>query len=149
LIKPIHTLESLRGESFLDKETRGIIEQSFDFVLEQDILEVVNWILEEFSIKSPQDLALGYVLGSLMRYSYEIVREEKRWKMIKKESEKRLVKKIGKKSTKEFMERLEKKEENVRPIRVSLTEKETNQLRSMLKQRIPYYKRRIYRELNR
>jgi hypothetical protein len=126
----------------LNIKTRGIIEKSFDASLEQDILEVVDWIFKETSVKSREDLILGYVLGSCMRYASDTLEEEKRYKRIDKEVEKIL----GKKRVLELQ--LKRKAEEVKPIRVSLTQKEKNQLRDMLIQRIPSYRRKIYRELN-
>jgi len=126
----------------LDIKTRGVIEKSLDSVLEQDILEIVNWISKETSVKSDEDLILGYVLGSCMRYASDTLEEEKRYKRIDKEVEKIL----GKKRVLELQ--LKRKAEEVKPIRVSLTQKEKNQLRDMLIQRISSYRRKIYRELN-
>jgi len=136
------------GESNLDIKTRGVIEKSLDSVLEQDILKVVNWISKETSVKSREDLILGYVLGSCMRYASDIVEEEKRWKVARKDSEQRLERKLGKKQAKEFWKEYEERGKDVKPIRVSLTTREKNQLRDMLIQRIPSYRRKIYRELN-
>ena len=126
----------------MDIKTRGVIEKSLDSVLEQDILEIVNWISKETSVKSDEDLILGYVLGSCMRYASDTLEEEKRYKRIDKEVEKIL----GKKRVLELQ--LKRKAEEVKPIRVSLTQKEKNQLRDMLIQRISSYRRKIYRELN-
>lgn len=128
--------------------TRGIIERSLDAFIEQDILDVVSWIFGESSVKSPEDLILGYVLGSYMRYASDIVEEEKRWKVARKDSEQRLERKLGKKQAKAFWKELEERKEDVKPIRVTLTTREKNELRDMLIQRIPSYRRKIYRELN-
>jgi len=132
----------------LDIVIRGIIEESLDNVLVQDILKVVNWIFGETSVKSREDLILGYILGSCMRYASDLVEQDKRWKTARKDSEQRLETKLGKKKAKEFWKELEEKGKDVKPIIVSLTTREKNQLREMLIQRIPSYRRKIYRELN-
>jgi len=129
----------------LDRETRGTIEEALDSVLEQDILEIVGWILEEFAIESPQDLALGYLLGSLMRYGHSVVRMEK----LTKRQKKRLEKELGKERARDLQKGWEEKAEEVKPIKVTLTEKEANQIRNMLRKSIPDYQRKIFRELHR
>jgi hypothetical protein len=132
----------------LDTQIRGIIERSFDAFLEQDILEIVSWIFPEAPVKSREDLILGYVLGSYMRYASDLVEDGKRSKMARKISNQELERKIGKRQAKEFWKKMEERRTDVRPIRVNLTTREKNQLRDMLIQRIPSYRRKIYRELN-
>jgi hypothetical protein len=136
----------------LDIVTRGIIERSLDAFLEQDILEVVNWIFREAPVKSREDLILGYVLGSYMRYASDLVEQEKRWKIGRKQSEQRFERQFGKEKGKEEFEKfwkgLTEAEKDVKPIIVNLATREKGQLRDMLIQRIPSYRRKIYRELN-
>ena len=129
----------------MNKETRGYIEEALDKVLEQDVLNRMQWVLDEYQIESVQEFALGYMLGSLMSTAYEIVRRNKLFEM----TDKRLDKEIGRKRRKEIRKQFEEKEEKVKPIRVSLSEKEENQIRDMLRRRISDYRQKIYRELNR
>lgn len=127
----------------MDRKTRGIIEEAFDEVLEQDILEVVNWVFRETTVGSQEDLILGYILGSQMRYAVTQVLIGKVYKSAKKQWEKE----YGKERAEEIMKWMETSK--VKHTRTDLTEKETKQLRNMLIQRLPSYRKKIYRELHR
>lgn len=62
----------------MDKKTRGLIERNLDYIIKKtDITEGMLWLLDDFLPKSPEDLALGYVLGSLKRYAREVIRMNK------------------------------------------------------------------------
>lgn len=130
----------------MDRKTRGIIEETLDYVYEeQDFLETINWILEvDSEVKSPEDLALGYFLGSLMRCADNTIRREKLWRAQKRGMEKRL----GKEEAKEYLREVEERTKDIKPLRVSVTRREKNQIRDMLRRRIPS-REKIYRELYR
>ena len=131
----------------MNKETRGTIENSLDETIQQlDINDITGWIVEECSLTSVRDLALGYVLGSLARYAYTLVLSEK-WR---KQSRKGLEKEVER----EVVDRIDKSLENAVkdmkiPRAVNLTEKDYTEIRGMLKRRIIDITDIINRELNR
>lgn len=58
----------------MDRETRGLIENQVDEMIRTlDINDITSWIVEEHLITSDKDLALGYVLGSLVRYAHTVM----------------------------------------------------------------------------
>lgn len=61
----------------MDKKTRGFVEKSLDAVLKTNITDGMRWIVDESPIKSPEELALGYVLGSLTRLLHDTVRTKR------------------------------------------------------------------------
>lgn len=131
----------------MDKETRGIIEESLDVAIRKlDINDITGWILEEYPIRSIKDLALGYVLGSLSRYVHTVIDHQKWFKKFKerdREWKKEYESKHGKK-----WEDIKTKGD-VKPIRAYLTKKDTIEIRDMLKRRIPDIAEFIDKELNR
>jgi len=133
----------------LDEKTIGHVEKAFNLALEQeDILDRTKWARDEVILKTPEDFVLGYVLGSLMSGAYEIARIEK----IDRISNKRLEKELGKERVKEMQKRWRENVEEGKHTRIRptlLTEKEENQIRDMLRRRIPDFRRKIHQELNR
>jgi hypothetical protein len=64
----------------LDKRTRGKIEKGLDEVLESEKVytEKMRWVFDsDFPITSPEEFALGYLLGSLSSWAHSAVRVEK------------------------------------------------------------------------
>lgn len=81
----------------LKKETRGILEESFDAMIEKlDINDIIGWILEEYPSRSIQDLALGYVLGFSSHYARNLVWRKKLEEEIDKNLEEKGLRKIEK-----------------------------------------------------
>ena len=130
----------------MDEKTRGQIENALDYMIDRlNIRDITDWIFEGYQIKSFEDLAIGYVLGSFSRYAHDVIRQEKISKSIMRETEA----KLGKEKAKELLKRLEKRDEDTKPIRVALTEKDTAEIRDLLRRRFLDIIDRINRELNR
>lgn len=103
----------------MDKRTRGKIEKVLDEMLESEevITQKMRWVFDsDFPITSPEEFALGYLLGALSSYAHGMVRVAK----IKK-----------------------------RRKFTDTTERETTEIRNMLRLRIPDFMARISRELYR
>lgn len=137
----------------MDSATRGQIDEALDYIFEeQNFLETVNWILEaDDEVRSQEDLVLGYFLGSSMRFANDFVRNVKVVKKIDKKHEKNVEKRLGKEEARKIREERETRarEERAkggRPLKVSLTEKETNDIRSMLLLRIKPFREKIRKE---
>lgn len=58
----------------LDRRTRGFIEKGLDEVLETDITNGMRWIPDIMPLRSPEELALGYVLGSLTGWAHNVIK---------------------------------------------------------------------------
>jgi hypothetical protein len=138
----------------LDFKTRGLISETFNRALEeQSCLEVINWILEaDDDVSSKEDLALGYVMGSLMNIAYHVASrmklEEKLDPKYRKELETFLGKEEAAKILHEDAMRLEKaKAEGGKQVTGELTEEETDDIRNMLIPMIQRFREKIRKEL--
>jgi hypothetical protein len=127
----------------LDAETKGLISQAINDIFEtQDFLDTVNWILEsDTQVASKEDLAFGYFLGALSTVAHRYVLIRLRDSKVEKSVEKYMQKEIGRKRATETMQRvkkdLEKKAEEIRsrggrPVKIEVTGKDTEEIRSML-----------------
>ena len=121
----------------MNKKIRGLIEETLDSFLDKDLAETISWVTGYEIIESQEDFALGYVLGSAMMYAHKITLENK------------LHRKRVRDWEKEFGEKPKWADSEGKPFKIELTEKEMDDLRDMLKRRIPEYKEKITMALNR
>lgn len=49
----------------MDERFRGYIESEIDRMVQEEIVEDVEWVQEEIPVSSLRDLALGYMIGLL------------------------------------------------------------------------------------
>lgn len=138
----------------MDIETRGLISETVDYVFEkQKVLETVDWIIEaDDHVRSKEDLALGYFMGSLMNIANNAASRGKLEKKLEKQFKKRLEKIYGKeKAARELQERdtrLEKtRAKGGRQIKSELTQEETDDIRNMLIPMIQRFREKISKEL--
>ncbi len=138
----------------LDFKARGVISETLNRALEeQSCLEVVNWILEvDEDVSSKEDLALGYVMGSLMNITYNVASrmklEEESDPKYLKELEKFLGKEQASKVLRSDAMRFEKaKAKGGEQVTGELTEEETDEIRNMLIPMIPRFREKIRKEL--
>jgi len=138
----------------LDVETRGMISGMVDYAFEkQSVLETIKWVLEaDDRVISPEDLALGYVVGSLMNIADKVASRRKLEAKLEKQYKKRLEKIYGKeKAAIELREsdiRLEKRRaKGGRQIKSELTEEETDDIKNMLIPMIQRFREKIRKEL--
>ncbi|MHC3129180.1 MAG: hypothetical protein IBV52_03790 [Candidatus Bathyarchaeota archaeon] len=137
----------------MDIKTRGVISAIINNVFEtQNILETINWIIEsDDQIVSTEDLALGYMLGSLMNISADIASDIKKDEKLKKWYKKELEKKFGKEEAFKMMMEQKKKNEEIkskggRRIDCKLTEEETEKIRTVLIPMISRFREKINQE---
>jgi hypothetical protein len=138
----------------LDFKARGLISETLNRALEeQSCLEVINWILEvDEDVSSKEDLALGYVMGSLMNIAYNVAGrmklEEKSDPKYRKELEKFLGKEQAAKVLHVDAMRLEKaKTKGSEQVTSEPTKEETDEIRNMLILMIPRFREKIRKEL--
>jgi len=137
----------------LDRETTGLISEMINYAFEkQSCLKTINWVLEaDDQVRSQEDLALGYFLGSLMNTADHVATLKKRYEKLEKQYKKRLKKIHGKEATKELKERGRRLEEmrakGGRPIKAELTEEETENIRNMLIPMIASFREKIRKEI--
>ena len=111
----------------LDRRTRGFIEKGLDEVLETDITNGMRWIPDIMPLGSPEEFALGYVLGSLMGWAHNVIKI-------------RRIARISKTKTPDEIMKLARKD---------ISEKDATEIRDMLIRRILDIVEIINRELNR
>jgi hypothetical protein len=138
----------------LDFKIKGLVSETLNHALEeQSCLEVINWILEvDEEVSSKEDLALGYVMGSLMNIAYNVAGrmklEEKLDPKYRRELEKFLGKEEAAKVLRSDAVRLEKgKAKGGEQVTGELTEEETDEIRNMLVPMIPRFREKIHKEL--
>lgn len=124
----------------MDKETRGVIENALDEGIEgSNVKDIIDWVQDGMiPIGSPEDLALGYMLGSLARLAHRIALGDKITKKMDKEYEKKFGKKFERPAPSKDSKRL----------RIYLTKRDIDEIRDMLKRRIMDIKSKITRDLN-
>jgi len=137
----------------LDFETRDVISKLIDMVFEsQNMLEMVNWVLEsDERVRSKEDLALGYFLGSLMSSAVDVATDMKLNKINRQAYEKRLEQIYGKE---EAVKRLQEMDEKIeerrakdgRGFTVQLTEEETEDIENMLIPLIARFREKVRKE---
>jgi hypothetical protein len=137
----------------LDFEIKGIISEIIDMVFEnQNMLETVNWILEsDDSVRSKEDLALGYFIGSLMSSAVDVATDMKLNKINRQAYEKRLEQIHGKEEALKRLKEIDAKIEERRakggtPMTVELTEEETEEIKNMLIPVIARFREKLSKE---
>jgi len=138
----------------LDVETRGMVSGIVNYAFEkQSVLETIKWVLEvDDRVMSQEDLALGYVVGSLMNIADNVASRRKLEEKLEKRYKKGLEKIYGKeKAAKEMQEldiTLEKtRAKGGRRIKSELTEEENDDIKNMLIPMIPRFREKIRKEL--
>lgn len=138
----------------MDIETRGLISEIVNYVFEkQNVLETVNWILEaDEQVRSKEDLALGYFMGSLMKFASNVVSRRKLEEKAMKQHKKRLEKALGKEEAKrELMERDRRFEEmeakGGRRIKAEPSDEDIEDIRNMLIPHIAPFREKIRKEV--
>ena len=134
----------------MDRETRGLISEMVNYVFEkQSCLETINWVFEaDDRVRSQEDLALGYFLGSLMKTADHVATVKKRNEKLEKQDKKRLKKIYGKEAAKERGRRLEEmRAKGGRPIKAELTEEEKEDIKNMLIPMIAPFREKIRKEI--
>ena len=127
----------------MDAEIRGQISKTINDIFEtQNFLDTVNWILEsDAQVRSKEDLALGYFLGGLSTIAHNYVLVRLQDSKIEKITKRQMEKELGKEKAKEVRQRIKEDEEKAReeirskggrPVRIEVTGKETEEIRSML-----------------
>jgi hypothetical protein len=128
----------------------GIVNYAFE---KQSVLETIKWVLEvDDRVMSQEDLALGYVVGSLMNIADNVASRRKLEEKLEKRYKKGLEKIYGKeKAAKEMQEldiTLEKtRAKGGRRIKSELTEEENDDIKNMLIPMIPRFREKIRKEL--
>lgn len=138
----------------MDVETRGMVSGIVNYAFEkQSVLETIKWVLEvDDRVMSQEDLALGYVVGSLMNIADNVASRRKLEEKLEKRYKKGLEKIYGKeKAAKEMQEldiTLEKtRAKGGRRIKSELTEEENDDIKNMLIPMIPRFREKIRKEL--
>ncbi len=138
----------------MDFEIKGVVSEIIDMVFEhQNLLEGVNWILEsDDSVRSKEDLALGYFLGSLMTSAVDVATDMKLNKINRQAYEKRLEQIYGKEDALKRLQEMDAKIEERRAkggtrMTVELTEEETEEIRNMLIPMIARFREKICKEV--
>jgi len=138
----------------LDVEARGKISEWIDGVFErQNVLKTVNWILEaDDLVRSKEDLALGYFMGSLVNVAYDIAFHKRVKEKTDMWLKKRLEKIYGKEgAAKELREQArvveEERAKGGRRMSAELTEEEDEDIRNMLIPMIQRFREKIRKEL--
>lgn len=113
----------------MDKRTRGFIETQLDqFILETNVTDGMRWILDELPItRSPEEIALGYVLGSLMRYYHDVVRIRKHMRQSM-----RLRNRIKKAKTADELKSISER----KPKDLDVTQEDVVEIRDILRRRL-------------
>jgi hypothetical protein len=132
----------------MDNETRGFIEKELDKIInslsrEDSTKDIVEWIMSDLvdslladygqEIKSSEDLAVGYVLGYLARVCHQILLDKK-WKNKMKEIT----------SSEKFKESRDK----TFTIYLKITNKDANEVREIIKPKIPRIREEVIKALN-
>lgn len=137
----------------MELKTRGIISAIINYAFEnQKILETVKWVLEsDDQVRSKEDLALGYMMGSLMNISDGIASRMNLEDKVEKRYRKKLEKKLGKEEAlKILMEQDKKREETKskggRRIKSELTEEEIGDIKNRLIPMIARFREKIRQE---
>ena len=138
----------------MDREIRGLISGTIDYVFErQNVLKAINWILEaDDQVRSQEDLALGYFMGSLVNIAHDVAGHNKVNEKLEKQYKKRLEKICGKEgATKKLKEDdtilEETRAKGGRRIKAELTEEEIEDIRNMLIPMIAPFREKIRKEV--
>ena len=130
----------------MDKETRGLVEKALDYMIsETDTRNMIGWVSREISVRSPEDLALGYLIGSLTRYAFSVARTGKR----SKKFEERMQREIGKERLREIQRDTEERMKDYKPVRVCWTKKDESDTRDILRRRLVDIRRKVSRDFHR
>ncbi len=150
---------SILGVWDLKRETKGLISEGISSTYEkQNILEKVNWALENDARAKieAESSTPGYVLGSLMSSGCDTARHEKQNRKQRESWVRGTLRRHGKKQGIQMIERIDRSTEEVakemkaeggRPLKVELTDKETDEIRDMLIPMIPLLREKISKEL--
>ena len=137
----------------MDTETRGLISEIINYVFEQqNVLKTINWVLEvDDQVTSQEDLALGYIIGSLMNIADSIANRKRLIEKTEKRYKKELDKIYGKEGAVKRLEEQdtflkERRVKGGRPIKVELTEKETEDIKNLLIPMIARFREKIRSE---
>lgn len=132
----------------MDAETRGPIEKHLDYLISSmDMTNTIRWVLREIPVHSPEDFALGYLIGFSMKHAYDIAYHKK---VIKKLDENR-EREFGKERMKEIEKEYEEWKErsgDYKPIRVYWTKKDKTDVGDVLKRRLVDMKRKVSRDFH-
>ena len=138
----------------MDAETRGLISEMINNVFEKrNFLETINWVLEaDDQVRSQEDLALGYFMGSLMNNADDFAWNKKWREKSKKLRKKRMEKNWGKEEATKYLKEQERAVEELtakggRHMKVELTEEETESIRNMLIPMITSFREKIRKEI--
>lgn len=144
----------MKGEGDLDWETKGMISEIINHAFEKrHFLEAINWLLEaDDQVRSQEDLALGYFMGYLMETADSLAWRMKRHEKTEKLRRKRLEENWGKEEAAKYLKEQERAVEELRakggrPMKVELTEEETESIRSMLIPMIASFREKIRKEI--
>jgi len=121
----------------LDEETIGYVEKELNrMISETDMRERIRWVSREISLHSPEDFALGYLIGSLASHAYSVAMRQSRTKKLEKKMKER-EKKIGSK--------------DYEPLRFRFiwTKKEDAQIRNILRRRLVEIRRKVNKDFHR
>lgn len=130
----------------MDKEARGFIEEELDrLISETDTVDVIRWVTRETPVRSQEDFALGYLIGSLTRYAFDVAWKKKGLKKVAEKWEREM----GKERYREYQRRMEDENRDYKPFKFRWTKKDETQVRNMLKRRLVDMKRKVYRDFNR
>lgn len=137
----------------MDRETRDLISGIVSYVFEkQDFLKTVNWVLEaDDQVRSPEDLALGYFLGSIMNITVDVVSRKNLNEKLEKTYRKSLEKIYGKEGAVKSIEERDRKLERMRAkggrrMETRLTDEETSNIKNMLLPMIASFREKIRKE---
>lgn len=135
-------------------KTRGQISATINSAFEkQNIMKTVKWVIEaDDHIGSREDLALGYIIGSLKNISYHIASNKKLNEKLDKKLRKGLRDIYGKEKSSERwreMDRIieEERTKGGRSIEVGLTEEESEDIENMLIPLIARFREKIRKEM--
>jgi len=137
----------------LDAETRGIIFAIINNAFEnQNVLETINWVLEsDNQVRSKEDLALGYIVGSLINIADKVASGRKLIDKLNKQGKEILKKSLGKEQARKMIEEQRKRVEEIkakggRRIKSELTDGEIYDIKNMLIPMISGFREKIRKE---
>ena len=132
---------------------KGVVTEIIEMALKhQNLWETVNWVLEsDDSVRSQEDLALGYYMGSLMTSAVDVATDMKLNKINRQAYEKRLEQIYGKEAASKRLQEMDTKMEERRAkggrqIKIELTEAEIEEIRNVLIPMIARFRAKISEE---
>lgn len=132
---------------------KGIVTDIMEMALKhQNLWETVNWVLESDNrVRSKEDVALGYFMGSLMTSAVDVATDLKLNKINRQAYGKRLEQIYGKKEASKRLQEMDAKIEERRAkggkqIKIELTAEEIEEIRKVLIPMIARFRAKIRQE---